>query len=140
MLFNLNERKKHTKHLIHLAENFKTILRLNNTEFGVFIIINHTLFVGLTILYLLLGDIDKMYFIFILFWILLIFFHFYFNGCFLTRIERHYLKDDTWYGPPTIPFLLVGYPISKEEANQFIYGGSFFITITILMKLFLCLY
>ena len=137
MIFNLNERKKHTIHLLNLTETFKEKLGLNNTYFGFFIIIIHILLVGLSILYLILGNVNKIYFIFILFWILLIFFNFHFNGCILTRIERHYLKDDTWYGPPTIPFLLVGYPISKKQANSIIYISSILITITILIKLFL---
>lgn len=137
MIFNLNERKKHTIHILNLTEKIKEKLGLNNTYFGFFIIIIHILLVGLSILYLILGNVNKSYFIFILFWILLIFFNFYFNGCILTRIERHYLKDDTWYGPPTIPFLLVGYPISKKQANRIIYISSILITITILIKLFL---
>ncbi len=140
MIFNLNERKKHIKHIITLCEKFKEKLGLNNTYFGFLIIVIHILLVGLSVLYLILGNVNKIYFIFIIFWILLLFFHFYFNGCFLTRIERHYLKDDKWYGPPTIPFLLVGYPISKQEANNFIYICSFIITTTIMVKLFLYLY
>jgi len=140
MIFNLNERKKHIKLIIVLCEKFKEKLGLNNTYFGFLIIVIHILLVGLSVLYLILGNVNKNYFIFIIFWILLLFFHFYFNGCFLTRIERHFLNDDNWYGPPTIPFLLVGYPISKEEANLVIYACSFFITITILVKLFLYLY
>lgn len=140
MIFNLNERKKHTKNVIALFEKLKDKLGLNNKYFAFFIIINHLLLVGVAVLYLILGNVNNNYFIFIIFWILLLFFHFYFNGCFLTRIERHYLKDDKWYGPPTIPFLLVGYPISKQEANNFIYICSFIITTIIIVKLFLYLY
>ena len=50
------------------------------------------------------------------------------------------LKDDNWYGPPTLPFLLIGYPISKDEANNVIYVSSVLITTTIMVKLFLYLY
>ena len=140
MIFILNERKKHIKPIIALCEKIKEKLGINNTYFGFLIIMNHILLVGLSVLYLILGNVNKIYFIFILFWILLLFFHFYFNGCFLTRIERHYLKDDKWYGPPTIPFLMLGYPISKDESNNFIYICSFIITILIIVKLFLYLY
>lgn len=139
-MITLEERKNNTKIIIDLSKRIKNYFKINDKSFGVLIIIIHILFVGGGILYLLHNKVDEIYFIFIIFWILLLFFHFYFNGCFLTRIERHFLNDDNWYGPPTIPFLLVGYPISKEEANQVIYACSFFITITILVKLFLYLY
>ena len=136
----LEERKKHMKYIINQSTYIKKYIGLNDSHFAFLIITAHTIFIGTGVLYLLLCRVDKIYFIFIVFWILLLFFHFYFNGCFLTRIERHYLKDDKWYGPPTIPFLMLGYPISKDEANNFIYICSLIITIIIMIKLFLYLY
>jgi len=139
-MITLEERKKHMKYIINLFDTIKNSININEKYFSYLIIIAHTILIGSCILYLILFKIDNIYFIFILFWILLIFFHFYFNGCFLTRIERHYLKDDKWYGPPTIPFLMLGYLISKDEANNFIYICSFIITTIIMVKLFLYLY
>ena len=139
-MITLEERKKHMKYIIDQIDAIKNKIKINDSLFAFFIIIAHTIFIGCGILYLLLCSVDQIYFIFIAFWILLLFFHFYFNGCFLTRIERYYLTNDKWYGPPTIPFLLIGYPISKDEANMFIYICSIFITTTIMVKLFLYLY
>lgn len=139
-MITLEERKKHMKYIIDQIDAIKNKIKINDTLFAYLIIVTHTIFIGYGILYLLLCSVDKIYFIFIAFWILLLFFHFYFNGCFLTRIERYYLKNDKWYGPPTLPFLLIGYPISKNEANNVIYVSSFLITATIMVKLFLYLY
>jgi hypothetical protein len=139
-MITIQERKMHMKHIIDNIDIIKNNIKINNTQFVYSIIVIHTIIVGICILYLLLCKIDKIYFIFILIWILIIILNFYFNGCVLTRIERYYLKDDKWYGPPTIPFLMLGYPISKQEANNFIYLCSFIITITIMVKLFLYLY
>ena len=139
-MITIQERKMHMKHIIDNIDIIKNNIKINNTQFVYSIIVIHTIIVGICILYLLLCKIDKIYFIFILIWILIIILNFYFNGCVLTRIERYYLKDDKWYGPPTIPFLMLGYPISKQEANNFIYVCSFIITITIIVKLFLYLY
>lgn len=139
-MITLEERKKHMKYIINQFDTIKKSININEKYFAYLIIITHIIVIGIWVLYLILFKIDYIYFIFILFWILLILFHFYFNGCFLTRIERHFLKDDKWYGPPTIPFLMVGYPITKEEANNFIYMCSFIITTIIMVKLFLYLY
>ena len=139
-MITLEERKKHMKYIIEQIDAIKNKIKINDTLFAYLIIVTHTIFIGCGILYLLLCSVDQIYFIFIAFWILLLFFHFYFNGCFLTRIERYYLKNDKWYGPPTLPFLLIGYPISKNEANNVIYVSSFLITATIMVKLFLYLY
>jgi hypothetical protein len=139
-MITLEERKKHMKYIINQSTYIKKYIGLNDSHFAFLVIITHTIFIGSCILYLLLCSVDKIYFIFIIFWILLLFFHFYFNGCFLTRIERYYLNNDKWYGPPTIPFLLIGYPITKDEANLFIYICSIVITTTIMVKLFLYLY
>lgn len=139
-MITLEERKKHMKYIIDQFNIVQKYIEIDDFLFAFFIIITHTIFIGCGILYLLLCKVDNIYFIFIAFWILLLFFHFYFNGCFLTRIERYYLKNDKWYGPPTLPFLLIGYPISKNEANNVIYVSSFLITTTIMIKLFLYLY
>jgi len=139
-MITLEERKKHMKYIIDQIDAIKNKIKINDTLLAYLIIVTHTIFIGCGILYLLLCKVDNIYFIFIAFWILLLFFHFYFNGCFLTRIERYYLKNDKWYGPPTLPFLLIGYPISKNEANNVIYVSSFLITATIMVKLFLYLY
>ena len=139
-MITIQERKMHMKHIIDNIDIIKNNIKINNTQFVYSIIVIHTIIVGICILYLLLCKIDKIYFIFILIWILIIILNFYFNGCVLTRIERYYLKDDKWYGPPTLPFLLIGYPITKKEANIVIYISSFLITATIMVKLFLYLY
>jgi len=139
-MITLEERKKHMKYIIDQIDAIKNKIKINDTLFAYLIIVTHTIFIGCGILYLLLCSVDQIYFIFIAFWILLLFFHFYFNGSFLTRIERYYLKEDKWYGPPTLPFLLIGYPISKNEANNVIHVSSFLITATIMVKLFLYLY
>lgn len=139
-MITLEDRKKNMKYIIDQFDIVQKYIKIDDSQFAFFIIIAHTIFIGCGILYLLLCSVDQIYFIFIVFWILLLFFHFYFNGCFLTRIERYYLKDDKWYGPPTLPFLLIGYPITKKEANNVIYISSFLITATIMVKLFLYLY
>lgn len=139
-MITLKERKKNMNYIIEQLDTIKNKIKINDTLFAYSIITIHIILVGSGILYLLLCKVDNIYFIFILFWILIIFLHFYFNGCVLTRIERHYLKDDKWYGPPIIPFLMLGYPISKQEAINFIYICSFIITTIIMIKLFLYLY
>ena len=54
-------------------------------------------------------------------------FHYYFNGCLITRIERKLWKDyPKWYGPKSsLGFIIVekmGYEMNSELANNIFFG------------------
>ena len=76
-MITLEERKKHMKYIIDQFEILKKYIEIDDSQFAFLIIIAHTIFIGTGVLYLLLCRVDKIYFIFIVFWILLLFFHFW---------------------------------------------------------------
>ena len=137
---SLETRKTHTQKIILFFEEIKNKMDLDTKQFGIIIFMIHILIVVAPVLYLVLGKVNNIFYSCVLFWVGVIYFHFYFSGCFLTRLERHFFKDPTWYGPPILPFEMIGIHLNKNQANNFIYISSIIITIIISIKLFLHIY
>ena len=65
-------------------------------------------------------------------------FHFYFNGCIFTRLERDLWNTKDWYGPWILPFNILqelNVPITPALANNIYICVGIAITILIIMRI-----
>ena len=99
----------------------------DNKMSGFFVFLFHILVCGIPLVYLLIGNINYIYFLCIAFWIFVFWLHFYFQGCILVKTERYLWNTKEWYGPWSIiiyPLRNIGIEITKSliENVFFLYG------------------
>jgi hypothetical protein len=120
--FDLENRKKYTKCIVETISNvFLTAFRNRLVAGGAFVLF-HIVSVLFVIYSLICDKVVSYYYIYSFIWIIIIYSNYYFNGCILSRIEKHLLQDNTWAGPINILF----YPIhlfynpNKQIMNNYI--------------------
>lgn len=92
-------RKTHTKMIVESSSDYLNKIT-NSSNISASILVVLTLIIEiLTILYILLGSVNKFFYISIAFWFIVIVLNFYFNGCIITKIQRHLWNNNKWYGP-----------------------------------------
>ena len=92
-------RKTHTKMSVESSRDYLNKIT-NSSNISASILVVLTLIIEiLTILYILLGSVNKFFYISIAFWFIVIVLNFYFNGCIITKIQRHLWNNNKWYGP-----------------------------------------
>jgi hypothetical protein len=104
---DLETRKKHTSYLTRSVSNFLEYFTSNDEIKAYIIIFIHYLIVVPPMFYLIFGKVDKLFYVFILLWVIIFSLHFYFNGCIFIRIERELLKDKDWRGQWTPVFFVL---------------------------------
>lgn len=118
-MFELEKRKENTKWSVRQIENFFLNFTNKREYAGLILVGVHYLAVMSSIAYTFFGDINIYYYISFSFYLLIVFLHYYYNGCILTRTERSLFDTKTWYGPPSI--LLYGVEdLSMERCNNMI--------------------
>jgi hypothetical protein len=121
-VFDLENRKKYTKCIVETISNvFLTVFRNRLVAGGAFILFHivSVLFVIYSIIY---DKVVSCYYIYAFIWLIIIYSNYYFNGCVLSRIEKHILQDNTWAGPINLlfyPFHLF-YKPNKQIMNDYI--------------------
>lgn len=99
MIPTLETRKTHTKMIVESSSEYLNKIT-NSSNISASILVVLTLIIEiLTILYILLGSVNKFFYISIAFWFIVIVLNFYFNGCIITKIQRHLWNNNKWYGP-----------------------------------------
>ena len=101
-MFELEKRKENTKWSVKQIENFFLNFTNKREYAGLILVGVHYLVLISAISCLFFGEINVYYYISLSFYCLVIFLHYYYNGCILTRTERSLLDAKTWYGPPSI--------------------------------------
>ena len=92
-------RKTHTKMIVESSSDYLNKIT-NSSNISASILVVLTLIIEiLTILYILLGSVNKFFYISIAFWFIVIVLNFYFNGCIITKIQRHLWNNNKWCGP-----------------------------------------
>ena len=138
--FSLEERKQHTKVIIEKTTNFLYNFTNNNTLSGFILVLIHWILISLLLIYLIIGEINTLYYICCLLWLIIFSLHYYFKGCILTRIERSLWKADDWWGPWIILFAPIektGVEITSQLAeNIFICWAIILMTISFLRILY----
>ena len=156
-IFSLETRKQHTHYLTNLIQQFLYRITGNDIISGFILVIIHWLITCIPLLYLLLGKVNGLYYLLIFLLYIVVFFHFYFKGCLLVRIERHLWRETQkqrqvksqqqvkaqqqvkqWWGPWIFiftPLEYIGIPMTSKLANKIINCGIILITIIIICKI-----
>ena len=139
-LFPLEKRKQHTKSIIEKTKNFLYNFTHNDTISGFILVLFHWIIICIPLLYLIIGEINKLYYICCFIWIAIFSLHYYFKGCILTRIERSLWQTKDWWGPWVVlftPLENTGIEITSQlSENIFICWAILLITISFLRILF----
>jgi hypothetical protein len=98
MIPSIKIRKKHTKFLIDCTQRKLFKLTCNDAISGYIIFIFHQIIVYLSLTYILIGEINWLFYLFFTSWIAAFNLHLYFNGCILTKIERSLWNTREWSG------------------------------------------
>ena len=133
MIFNLNYRKKQTNNIINYVEKSLFKYTHDNIISGYIVVLIHGILMLISAILFLVGNKLQIY-ANTLFLFLVVIFHYYFNGCLITRIERKLWKDyPKWYGPKSsLGFIIVekmGYEMNSELANNIFFGIMILITL-----------
>jgi hypothetical protein len=134
------DKNKFKKSLIKIEKELYKWTKSNNLS-GFYVYLFHILLCTSTFLYLFLGNIDILFYFSLLVWLFIFGLHFYFNGCILTKIERHLWNTKTWYGPWTLIFKpydsYAKEPLSENlKKNIFICWGIILGTLLLLKIVF----
>jgi len=121
-IFDLENRKKYTKIIIQTISNIMIKVFDNKIVAGSLFILIHIVSV-LFVIYSIINDkVVSYYHAYSFFWIIIIYSNYYFNGCILSRIEKHILQNKTWAGPINLMLypLHLFYKPDKQIMNDYI--------------------
>ena len=117
-MFELHQRKQATNNLLNFLVHLLKNLSVNNSVNGLYVFILHWLILGIPLIKILFGKVDKWFIMSCFIWIIIFIFHIYFNGCILTRLERRLWNTKDWYGPWCLPFKLIEIYTEKKLDNS----------------------
>ena len=135
---SLEYKKELINNLTKNIENFLFQYTKNNALSGYIVTMIHWLVMFVVYLYILLGDVNIIFYMCCIFLLLTYILHLYFSGCVLIRIERQLWNTDKWWGIRTIFFLFIqklGIPITKTVTEYTYTLWSIFLSIVILLKI-----
>jgi hypothetical protein len=135
---SLEYKKELINNLTKNIENFLFQYTKNNALSGYIVTMIHWLVMFVVYLYILLGDVNIIFYMCCIFLLLTYILHLYFSGCVLIRIERQLWNTDKWWGIWTIFFLFIqklGIPITKTVTEYTYTLWSIFLSILILLKI-----
>jgi hypothetical protein len=120
-MISIETRKKHTKNITNYVEDSLFKVTNNNALSGYIVFILHNMLTLATVAYILVGDINWIFYVSYILVITMFLGHMYFAGCIITRIERTLWKSNEWNGPwITIfrPLEMVGIEMTRGLANS----------------------
>ena len=121
-IFDINTRKIYQKFIVDITSKLFLYFINNNLIAGYLVLFIHTFF-GIFLIYnLMIREINILYYIYTIIWILVIYSNYYFHGCILVRIEQSFFQDKKWNGPINMLFyfLHLFYKPNKDILNDFI--------------------
>jgi hypothetical protein len=133
---DLETRKRHTKQIIKNYGLFLEKITKNKTLKIYITYLIHILIVIFPLFIIVFKRIDLYFYISVILWILIMCFHFYFNGCIFIRIERELMEDKTWKGIWTPLFYILNIFNVETTSNL---ANSIFICWGILLTMFIFL-
>lgn len=137
-MFTLNERKQNTNYLIEKTENILLNFNNNKALTAYYLIIFHWILTGIPLMYIVFGNVNLIYYLCCLLWIVIFILHFYFSGCICTRIERKLLNDKEWWGPWIFYFTsleITGIKITSNLANNIFICWGICLSFIVLLKI-----
>ena len=138
-MFSLKNRKYNTNKILEKSKEILYRLNPNNTFNGFIVLFIHWTLVIFSLYIIFFGEIDYKFYISVLIWIIIFIFHFYFNGCIFTRLERCLWNTKNWSGPWSLLIILLKKftkikPTNSLMNNVYICWGIL-LTIFIISKL-----
>jgi hypothetical protein len=83
----------------HIIDKIFNLIKINNDfNKGLFLIIIHNISILFIFLYILIGPINRLYYVFIIFLVIVFIINIIYKGCPLIKLERNYIKNNKWYG------------------------------------------
>ncbi len=139
-MFELQSRIEITNYILNKFISLSKIVNIESSILGLLVFMIHWFFIAIPLITILVGTINWKFWISICIWISIYIFHFYFNGCILTKIERRLFNDrEKWYGPWTpvtgLISLLKGNP-TKELMNNVFFCWGILLSIFTLIRIF----
>jgi hypothetical protein len=111
---SVETRKRHTELIIDYVRQKMFRLTGNDAVSGYIIFILHHVIVCLSFTYILVGEINWLFYLIFAAWIAAFNVHLYFNGCILTRLERALWNTRDWSG--TLAWMFS--PASKTDVEM----------------------
>ena len=137
---DLEYKKELINNLTENIENFLFKYTKNNAISGYVVAMIHWLVMFVLYLYILLGDVNIIFYVCCIFLAITYILHNYFSGCILIRIERQMWNTDKWWGIWTMFFIFIqklGIPITKTVTKYTYTLWIVFMSIAILLKILL---
>ena len=127
-MFTLDVRKQHTNLIINVVKQFMRNITNNDFISGFIIMLVHWIFTGVSLIYILIGEINYWFYVSCIIWIGIFVAHWYFAGCICTRIEKKLFDASDWKGPWVFLFMSLerlNITVTSSLANTiFIAWGS----------------
>ena len=98
MMPSIYVRVLHTELLINCARRGLFKITGNDAISGYIIFIFHQILVFVSLTYILVGEINWLFYLLFIAWMAAFNIHLYFNGCILTRLERSLWNTRDWSG------------------------------------------
>lgn len=120
--FDLENRKKYTKCITGTISDIFVKVFGNRLVAGSLFVLFHIVSVLFVIYSIVYDKVVSYFYIYTFLWLIIIYSNYYFNGCILSRIEKHILQDNTWAGPINLLFypLHLFYKPNKQIMNDYI--------------------
>ena len=129
----------HYKDVIETIEIKLYSLTGDNALSGFIVYLFHTLICGIPLLYMVLGEVNYIFFACVFFWFFIFRLHFYFKGCILVKAERHLWNSKDWLGPWMLLFRPLNYfldtEISKETSEKIFIAYGVMLVLFIVNKI-----
>ena len=121
-VFDLETRKKYTKCITETISNSILSIFRSRCVAGWLFVLFHIVIALFVIYSLIYNKVVSYYYSYSFIWLIIIYSNYYFNGCILSRIEKHILQDNTWAGPINLLFypLHLFYKPDKQIMNNYI--------------------
>jgi hypothetical protein len=131
-------RKQVTTNILEQTEQMLYKFTNNNAISGFIIFLFHQIVCICLLYFTITRSLDLLFYITILCWIIIIFFHYYFNGCILIRLERYLWDTKTWYGQWTPLYNLLkiyNIELTQNLLNNMFICGDIVLAIFIIIKI-----
>ena len=138
-MVSLKRRKEHTEKLSTFISSLLNKITFDDSKMSGFLLfLIHWIIIGVPTMYILFGEVNVMFFVSCIIYVIVFLLHLYFGGCILTRIERKLWDTKTWYGPWTFLFLIlesIGVEMSDKRMNYVYNINATMITLVALARM-----
>jgi len=133
-LFEIKNRKTNREKFISKLENATQVLHNDPYIRGYIVCFIHIILVSIPFYFVITSNSLKIIIISQIALILILLQHFYFDGCWMIRLERRLWNTNKWYGLWTYLFNTIEYFGIVDELNRNMRDNIFFIVYSIILS------